>query len=183
MIGLPDGLHSRYDGRTNEEGVLVWRRRGRVRHYAANGCCCARSGRRTPTICGWTCKTSRGSASRACTMRLPTRRSRPTAPRALIRSTASPSPSPTRATGPTRARSSSWTTTRLTAPPACGLALASTARGQGLGAEALRVVLAHAFGPLGLHRVSLEVYDFNERAIHVYEKVGFRHEGRMRDAL
>lgn len=63
------------------------------------------------------------------------------------------------------------------------IGLASTARGQGLGAEALRVVLAHAFGPLGLHRVSLEVYDFNERAIHVYEKVGFRHEGRMRDAL
>jgi len=31
--------------------------------------------------------------------------------------------------------------------------------------------------------VSLEVYAFNERAIHVYEKVGFRHEGRMRDAL
>jgi len=44
-------------------------------------------------------------------------------------------------------------------------------------------VLAHAFGPLGLHRVSLEVFAFNARAIHVYEKVGFRHEGRMRDAL
>jgi RimJ/RimL family protein N-acetyltransferase len=31
--------------------------------------------------------------------------------------------------------------------------------------------------------VSLEVFDFDARAIHVYEKVGFRHEGRMRDAL
>jgi len=61
--------------------------------------------------------------------------------------------------------------------------LSPGARGRGLGAEALRLVLAHAFGPLGLHRVSLEVYDFNERAVHVYEKVGFRHEGRMRDAL
>ncbi len=63
------------------------------------------------------------------------------------------------------------------------IGLAPSARGQGLGAEALRLVLAHAFGPLGLHRVSLEVYAFNARAIHVYEKVGFRHEGRMRDAL
>jgi len=63
------------------------------------------------------------------------------------------------------------------------IGLAPTARDQGLGAEALRLVLAHAFDPLGLHRVSLEVYAFNERAIHVYEKVGFRHEGRMRDAL
>jgi len=63
------------------------------------------------------------------------------------------------------------------------IGLAPGARGQGLGSEALRLVLAHAFGPLGLHRVSLEVYAFNARAIHVYEKVGFRHEGRMRDAL
>lgn len=63
------------------------------------------------------------------------------------------------------------------------IGLAPTARGCGLGTETLRLVLAHAFGPLGLHRVSLEVYDFNSRAIRAYEKVGFRHEGRMRDAL
>ena len=63
------------------------------------------------------------------------------------------------------------------------IALSADARGRGLGTEALRLVLAHAFGPLKLHRVSLEVFAFNTRAIHVYEKVGFRHEGRMRDAL
>ena len=63
------------------------------------------------------------------------------------------------------------------------LALVAGAQNRGFGTEALRLVLAHAFGPLGLHRVSLEVFDFNARAIHVYEKVGFRHEGRMRDAL
>jgi len=63
------------------------------------------------------------------------------------------------------------------------ISLAVTARGHGLGSEALRLVLAHAFGPLTLHRVSLEVFAFNERAIHVYEKVGFRHEGRLREAL
>jgi RimJ/RimL family protein N-acetyltransferase len=63
------------------------------------------------------------------------------------------------------------------------IALGASARNRGLGTEALRLVLAHAFGPLGLHRVALEVFDFNTRAIHVYEKVGFRHEGRMRDAL
>lgn len=63
------------------------------------------------------------------------------------------------------------------------IALSLPARGQGFGTAALRLVLAHAFGPLELHRVSLEVYAFNVRAIHVYEKVGFRHEGRMRDAL
>jgi len=61
--------------------------------------------------------------------------------------------------------------------------LSAGARDLGLGTAALRLVLAHAFGPLGLHRVSLQVFAFNTRAIHVYENVGFRHEGRMRDAL
>jgi RimJ/RimL family protein N-acetyltransferase len=36
---------------------------------------------------------------------------------------------------------------------------------------------------VGLHRVELQVYDFNPRARHVYGKLGFAHEGTMRDAL
>lgn len=63
------------------------------------------------------------------------------------------------------------------------IALTVGARGHGLGTAALRLVLAHAFGPLALHRVSLEVFAFNARAIRAYERVGFRHEGRRRDAL
>jgi RimJ/RimL family protein N-acetyltransferase len=55
--------------------------------------------------------------------------------------------------------------------------------GRGLGTEATRLTLAHAFDTVGLHRVELEVYDFNPRARHVYEKAGFRHEGTRRDAL
>jgi len=38
-------------------------------------------------------------------------------------------------------------------------------------------------GTVGLHRVSLGVYDFNPRAQRVYEKCGFSHEGRLREAL
>ena len=56
-------------------------------------------------------------------------------------------------------------------------------RGRGLGTEATRLVVEHALTTMGLHRVTLEVYDFNPRARHVYEKVGFRHEGTGRDAL
>jgi RimJ/RimL family protein N-acetyltransferase len=55
--------------------------------------------------------------------------------------------------------------------------------GRGLGTEATRLVLAHAFGTVGLHRIELEVYAFNPRARHVYEKVGFVHEGTKRHAL
>ncbi|WP_191303993.1 GNAT family N-acetyltransferase [Lentzea cavernae] len=55
--------------------------------------------------------------------------------------------------------------------------------GKGYGSIAIRHVLDHAFTVLNLHRVDLEVYDFNDRAIHVYKKLGFREEGRLRDAL
>ena len=56
-------------------------------------------------------------------------------------------------------------------------------RGRGLGTEATRLVVEHALRTLGLHRVGLEVYDFNPRARRVYEKVGFVHEGTGREAL
>ena len=55
--------------------------------------------------------------------------------------------------------------------------------GRGYGTEATRLVLGHAFGPAGLHRVELEVYATNPRARHVYERTGFRYEGTKRDAL
>ena len=56
-------------------------------------------------------------------------------------------------------------------------------RGKGYGTEATRLVLRHAFDTLGLHRISLEVFDFNPRAQHVYQKLGFVQEGVSRDAL
>lgn len=61
--------------------------------------------------------------------------------------------------------------------------LGPRAFGRGLGTEATRLVLAHAFDSLALHRVELEVYAFNPRARHVYERVGFVHEGTRRQAL
>ncbi|WP_346767665.1 GNAT family N-acetyltransferase [Knoellia koreensis] len=56
-------------------------------------------------------------------------------------------------------------------------------RDRGLGTEATRLVVGHAFEALGLHRVSLEVFAFNPRAQRAYEKVGFVREGVRRDAL
>ncbi|WP_225754665.1 GNAT family N-acetyltransferase [Actinotalea sp. Marseille-Q4924] len=56
-------------------------------------------------------------------------------------------------------------------------------RGRGLGTEALRLVLDHAFRTVGLHRVELEVLDFNPRARHVYEQLGFVLEGTRREAF
>lgn len=57
-----------------------------------------------------------------------------------------------------------------------------TVRGRGYGTEAGRAVIEWAFS-IGLHRIYLEVYAFNPSAQRSYEKIGFRHEGRARDAL
>lgn len=65
----------------------------------------------------------------------------------------------------------------------CGFRIwTSGARGRGIGTEATRLAVGRAFA-CGLHRVELEVFDFNPRARHVYEKVGFRLEGTRRHAL
>jgi RimJ/RimL family protein N-acetyltransferase len=55
-------------------------------------------------------------------------------------------------------------------------------RGQGLGREITRLVLAWGFGELGLHRIELEVLAFNTRAIRCYLACGFRSEGVRREA-
>jgi RimJ/RimL family protein N-acetyltransferase len=55
--------------------------------------------------------------------------------------------------------------------------------GQGYGTEATGLMLQLAFERIGLHRVSLSVFSFNERAIRSYQKSGFRLEGRAREAI
>ncbi|PWV73257.1 Protein N-acetyltransferase, RimJ/RimL family [Prauserella marina] len=55
--------------------------------------------------------------------------------------------------------------------------------GRGFGTEATRLAVDYAFDVAGLHRVCLEVFDFNPRAQRVYEKCGFVREGVHRDAL
>jgi len=54
---------------------------------------------------------------------------------------------------------------------------------RGYGTDALRLVLNYAFYELNLYRVGLDVIGDNERAIHVYEQVGFKLEGTVRGAV
>jgi RimJ/RimL family protein N-acetyltransferase len=55
--------------------------------------------------------------------------------------------------------------------------------GRGYGTEATRLMVDHAFGALGLHRIALFVFEFNERAIRSYERCGFVVEGRSRESI
>jgi RimJ/RimL family protein N-acetyltransferase len=52
----------------------------------------------------------------------------------------------------------------------------------GYGTEAITTLLRFAFEEMNLHRVSLHVFDYNQRAMRCYEKCGFKQEGRLRQA-
>jgi len=57
----------------------------------------------------------------------------------------------------------------------------SKERSKGYGQSAIRQLLSYAFTDLGLKRIYLDVLADNRAAIHVYEKFGFRVEGRLKN--
>ena len=54
---------------------------------------------------------------------------------------------------------------------------------RGHGTEATRLVVTYGFDELNLHRIGLQVYDFNKRAAEIYERIGFKKEGVLREAM
>ncbi|MGH3019797.1 MAG: GNAT family N-acetyltransferase [Gaiellaceae bacterium] len=55
-------------------------------------------------------------------------------------------------------------------------------RGRGLATAATRLLVRHLVFDLDYHRVQLEVYGFNERALRHFERAGFVKEGVRRKA-
>lgn len=65
-----------------------------------------------------------------------------------------------------------------------GISIADpTMRGKGYGAEMVDLMLEWAFLELNLHRIQLFVMGFNTAAIRLYERKGFQHDGRLREAI
>lgn len=64
---------------------------------------------------------------------------------------------------------------------ALGYALGRAAWGRGHATGALRALLAFAFDALGLHRLEADVDPRNAASIRVLERLGFRHEGHLRE--
>lgn len=52
----------------------------------------------------------------------------------------------------------------------------------GYGTDTMRTICRFGFEMMNLHRIELDVFEPNKRAIAVYERVGFKAEGRRRDA-
>jgi RimJ/RimL family protein N-acetyltransferase len=63
-----------------------------------------------------------------------------------------------------------------------GLAVHPDFRGRKVSDEAARLFQRHLVNDLGFHRLQLEIYGFNERAIKHAERSGFRREGVRRKA-
>jgi RimJ/RimL family protein N-acetyltransferase len=63
-----------------------------------------------------------------------------------------------------------------------GLAVHPRFRGRRIADEAARLLQRHLIHGLGYHRLQLEVYAFNERAIAHSERAGFTREGVRRKA-
>jgi RimJ/RimL family protein N-acetyltransferase len=66
---------------------------------------------------------------------------------------------------------------------AVGLDLVPEYRGQGLSAKVYAWLLDYLFHQLNMHMVYLEVLESNQRAQHVYERLGFHIDGRLRQRV
>lgn len=64
-----------------------------------------------------------------------------------------------------------------------GLLVEEPHQGKGIGRALMHHLLDLAFRDLGYHRVELSVFADNDRAIALYEKLGFEHEGREREKV
>ncbi len=53
---------------------------------------------------------------------------------------------------------------------------------KGYGTEAVHLLCQHGFDTLNLNRIFLRVFETNPGAVRAYEKAGFTHEGRQRQA-
>ena len=62
-----------------------------------------------------------------------------------------------------------------------GLHLDPDFQSRGYGKDAFLTLMRFGFHELNLHRLYLEVFDFNEKAVHMYESLGFVTEGRRRE--
>jgi RimJ/RimL family protein N-acetyltransferase len=55
--------------------------------------------------------------------------------------------------------------------------------GKGYGRDAMELLLRFSFAELNMHRVTLTVFEYNDRAVSLYEGLGFQREGTYRERL
>ncbi len=61
-----------------------------------------------------------------------------------------------------------------------GITIAREHWNHGYASDAIRLVLTYFFGELRYQKCTVHIYDFNPASLHLHEKLGFSHEGRLR---
>ncbi|MBI5681835.1 MAG: GNAT family N-acetyltransferase [Deltaproteobacteria bacterium] len=56
-------------------------------------------------------------------------------------------------------------------------------QGKGMGPDAMEILFNYAFELLNLRKICLEVASFNEKAIRLYQRFGFKEEGVLKEQL
>lgn len=56
-------------------------------------------------------------------------------------------------------------------------------KGKGIGRACLQLVKKYCFEQLNYHRIWLDVFDFNYRALHLYKSEGFVEEGKLVESV
>jgi RimJ/RimL family protein N-acetyltransferase len=64
---------------------------------------------------------------------------------------------------------------------AVGIFLGKKYWDRGYGTDAFSTLIDFCFSEMNLHRIYLYVFQFNQRAIHTYEKIGFKVDGTLRE--
>lgn len=64
-----------------------------------------------------------------------------------------------------------------------GIDILPAFQGAGYGSEAITWVLHHAFHRLGMHKMRIRAFEWNEGACRLYGRLGFLEEGRERESL
>ena len=62
-----------------------------------------------------------------------------------------------------------------------GIMLPRHAWGRGIAKAAAQLLIRRAFGPLGLHKLWVIIRADNAKSLHLWESLGFRREGHLRD--
>lgn len=64
-----------------------------------------------------------------------------------------------------------------------GITIHQDYQGQGYGTEAVNWAVDWAFNYANVHRVGLQVFEWNNKAFELYKRLGFKEEGRRRECL
>ncbi len=64
-----------------------------------------------------------------------------------------------------------------------GIWIAEDYHSKGYGTEAVELITDYGFNELGLHRIYARAYEGNEASKRIWEKLGFTHEGTLREQV